>query len=133
VIDFTAQLFGLDALGAVKKLNTDFALNLPLDHHEPTREERQAAQRRAELTDAYNSFEAWRADFICKLNAVFRMAHQMDVTDLDKLIDREAVALQIQAEVEYLADLLEGGTPEQQAKIYRERREYEWIGSLLKG
>ena len=119
-IDFTARLLGLDAIGAVERLNADFCLALPL-HRKPTKAEAQAARRRLEVARAHKEFEEWRKAFISKLCVAFRVAHMALLQDMDKLTEREAAAIRWQACFEYWADTLERGTPEEQAQIYRER------------
>lgn len=132
MIDFTAELFGLDAMDAVRRLNADFALNLPIER-QPTISERQAARHRMEVAAAHKSFEAWRQDFINQLNAAFRMGHRLTVTSPDKLTDRDLVAMKMHSSFEDWADALEHGTPEDQAQIYRERGQIaKWIDEVLK-
>ena len=99
-IDFTGRLFGLDAMGAVRRLNTDFGLALPLDRP-PTQAEQQSARHRKEVADAHRAFETWRGDFIRKLNTAFRVAHialQRDRT----FTAREAAAIRLQATIHVL-------------------------------
>lgn len=96
-IDFTGRLLGLDALGAVERLNSDFMLWLELDKP-PDAETMRAAQRRRKLTDTYQRFEQWRTATIRTLNACFRLAHEAirDLEapeDLDKLTDGQALAI----------------------------------------
>lgn len=132
-IDLTARLLGLDAMGAVERLNADFALALPL-HRKPTQAEAQAARRRLEVARAHKEFEEWRKAFISKLYAAYRVAHiaLRDMEDLDKLTGRETTAIRWQACFEYWADTLEHGTPEEQAQIYRERGKIAgWIEKVL--
>ncbi len=54
-IDLAARLFGLDSIGALKRLNADFGLALPIDR-KPTKAEKEVAKRRKELTDTYRKF-----------------------------------------------------------------------------
>ena len=119
-IDYAARLFGLDAPGAARRLNEDFRLALPLGR-EPTREERQAARERAKIAQAHKAFEAWRGGLIGRLGAAYRVGHTLEVTAMDRLSEREAVALRMQATFEYWADVLAYGPPAAQAQIYRER------------
>lgn len=131
-IDFTAQLFGLDAMGAVRQLNADFGLALPLDR-QPTRAEKQAARHRMEVAASYKVFEEWRRNFINQLNAAFRAGHMLMITDPDKLTDRDALALRMHSSFEQWADALQHGTPEEQAQIYRERGQIaQWIDKVLR-
>lgn len=132
-ITFTGRLLGLEPLAAVERLNADFALALPL-HRKPTPAEAQAARRRMEITRAYKEFEEWRKAFIFKLCAAYRVAHiaLRDMTDWDKLTEQEALAIRWQACFDNWADTLADGTPEEQAQIYRERRQIaKWIEKVL--
>lgn len=130
VIDFTAQLLGLDALGAVRRLNADFSLNLQLDQ-QPTQAEQQEVRRRQEIAAAHKAFEEWRGGFIRQLNAAYRVAH-IALKRGGELTEREAAAVRMQAPLEYYADTLANGTPEEQAQIYRERGQIaRWIEPIL--
>ena len=133
-IDFTARLLGLDAMGAVRRLNADFGLSLPLDH-QPTQAEAKAARRRQEVAEAHRAFEGWRNKFITRLNSAYRAGHLalMNCQDLDKLTEREALAIRWQACFEFWSDTLTNGAPEDQAQIYRERGQIsKWIDRVLK-
>lgn len=132
-IDFTGRLLGLEPMAAVERLNADFALSLPL-HRKPTQAETQAARRRMEIARAHKQFEEWRKAFISKLCEAYRVAHiaLRDMTDWDKLTEREALAIRWQACFEYWADTLADGTPEEQAQIYKERGQIaQWIEKVL--
>lgn len=132
VIDFTARLYGLDAMGAVRRLNTDFGLNLPLDR-DMTPEEKREARHRKEVTAAYEVFEDWRWDFINRLNAAIRHANRLRVAAPDKLTDRDCIALKMHSAFENWADTLSSGTPEQQALIFQERGAIaRWINQVLR-
>lgn len=133
-IDFTSRLLGLDAIGAVRRLNEDFRLALPLDH-QPTQAEAKAARRRLEVAEAHRAFEIWRNEFINRLNAAYREGHLLlkDCQDLDKLTEREAAAIKWQVCFEHWADTLSYGTPAEQAQVYREREVIgRWIEAALK-
>lgn len=131
VVDFVAQLFDLDALGAVRRLNEDFRLALPLDRP-PDKAERAAAQHRREVADTYKLFEEWRDNLIQQLNTCFREGHLAmksleTPADLDRLTDAQALAIRQQAYVEYLADTLTTGTMAEQMEIFRERGQIEQL------
>jgi hypothetical protein len=127
------QLFGLTPLDAVRRLDADFGLGLPLDRP-ATPSEQAHARRHRDISQAHLAFEAWRNDFITRLNACFRMAHLMDITDLNKLTDAQALALQMEATAEYLSNTLEHGSAEEQAQIFCERRKIsQWIEKILNG
>ena len=132
-IDLTSQLFGLAPIDAVKRLNDDFALGLEFDR-KPTEAEKKVAQRRREIADAHEAFEAWRSDFILKLCYAYREGHLLlkDFPGLDKLTDQQATALRMQATIEYWIEVLSDGTPREQAQIYREREGIgKWIEKVL--
>lgn len=127
VIDLVAQLYGLDALGAARRLNDDFHLGLPIDRQQTPAERReaeQAAQRRRELSDTAKAFEAWRGAILDKLTAVFRMAHLAlkNCQTLDDLTAAEALAVKWQAAVEYWADCLLSGDMAVQMDVFRDRK-----------
>ena len=132
-IDFTARLLGLDALGAVERLNADFGLALPL-HRKPTQAEARAARRCLEVAEAHRAFEEWRSDFINRLNAAYREGHLLlkNGPDMEHLTTGQAVAIQMHETFEYWSDALSYGTPEEQAQIYRERGKIAgWIEKVL--
>lgn len=125
VIDFVAALYDLTPLEAVRRLNEDFRLALPLDRP-PDRETLRAAQHRREISDTYRLFEQWRDGMIQRLNACFREAHLAmksleTPVDLDRLTDAQALAIREQARVEYYSDILTDGTMAEQMQIFRER------------
>lgn len=136
-IDFAAALYNLSPLDAVRRLNEDFRLGLPLDRQQTAAERREAAQvaqHRREISDTYRLFEEWRDGMIRQLNACFRLAHLAmkgieAPTDLD-LTDTQALAIRDQAHFEWLADTLSGGTMAEQMQIFRERGQ---IGQLCNG
>lgn len=135
VVDFVAQLYGLDALGAVRRLNDDFHLGLPIDRQQTPQERTEAARaaaKRREVSDAYQLFEQWRAGMLQQLTACFREGHFSlqsleTLMDFDRLTDAQALAIREQARVEWLADVLTGGTIAEQMEIFRERGQ---IGQL---
>lgn len=132
-IDLTARLLGLDAMGAVERLNADFALALPL-HRKPTQAEAQQARRRMEVAEAHRAFEEWRNDFINRLNAAYREGHLLlkDGPDMEHLTEGQTVAIQRHETFEYWSDSLSHGTPEEQAQIYKERGAIaKWIEKAL--
>lgn len=129
VLDFVAQLYGLDALGAVRRLNDDFHLGLPVDRQQTPQERTEgarAAAKRRELSDTAKAFEAWRGAMLDKLTACFRLAHLTmkaieTPADFDRLTDAQTLAIREQAHIEYLSDLLLSGNMEDMMPIFRER------------
>lgn len=134
-IDLTARLLGLDAMGAVERLNADFGLALPL-HRKPTQAEAKAARRRLEVAEAHRAFEEWRSNFINRLNAAFREGHRLllnDDLDIDHLTEGQAIAIRMHEAFEHWSDALMFGAPEDQAQIFRERGCIQkWTDRVLK-
>ncbi len=117
-IDFVGRLFGLDNIDAVRRLNEDFRLSMPIGR-KPTKEEKQAARRQRELTDTYQEFEAWRVNFINTLNIAIRASYK-PFKDWDSLSSGQALALRWQPALEYWADTLSFGNMAQQMGIFRD-------------
>ena len=120
-IDLAMQLFGVSAVEAATIINRDFGLNL--DYGTTTDELR--ADR--EIDAKHQAFEAWRESFIIRLNQVYRRGHLA----LLRGVDNEAIRYMERAA--YCADTLSHGTPNEQAQIFRDRRQIEsWIDKILK-
>ena len=71
VIDFVMQMFTLDFQSALRKLNSDFALNLPLDRKPTLREQREAEQRQRELSAERAKAEAEKQAYDTLYNALW--------------------------------------------------------------
>lgn len=125
VIDFIAKLLNLTPLEAVKRLNTDFHLGLDLERRELTPQEVEAARQRQELSNTFEAFLAWRENTIIKLNNAYRTAHLLlkNGPGPDSLTEVQALAIREQSYLEWLADLLETGTMDEQISIFRVRKE----------
>ena len=122
-IDLAAALYGLTPLDAVRRLNEDFNLALPMDGP-PDKEALRAAHRRMEVARAHKAFEEWRKALIYRLCEAYRVAHfaLLDMTDWDALTEQEALAIRMQSTIDYWLDILSGGTPDAQMQIFRERQ-----------
>lgn len=121
VIDFVAQLFGLELMGAVRKLDADFNLHIPLDRP-PSREEREQAQRRREVMDTRKAFEAWRERMLSMLNTAYRVGH---LALKDKRPDAAVLAVTWMPALESWADSLDYGDMEAQMMVFRDRKGVE--------
>lgn len=122
VIDFTSKLFGLDPLGAVRRLNEDFLLGLPIDR-KPTAEDRRAARHRVELAATRQAFEEWRRKMVNQLNAAIRVANQARPATWDEMTGQQALAMRWRDTLENYADVLAGGSTAEQMEIFRLRKE----------
>lgn len=82
VIDFVKKYFGLPFLGAVRKLNTDFQLGLPIDtepDEQAKREARLAAEkRRAEQAKRRRTLSALRTAYDSALTRYVRLGRLVD-------------------------------------------------------
>lgn len=130
VVDFTAELFNLSPLDAVRQLDRDFGLHLPLDRQQTPQERTEAAratEKRRELSETVQQFEVWCSAMLDKLTACYRLAH-LTMNDietsvgLDRLTKAEALAVQWQATVEYWADCLLSADMAVQMDIFRDRK-----------
>jgi len=121
-IDFVSKLFELSPLEAVRRMNADFNLALPLDKP-PSEVQQRAAQHRRELLEVQRAFEDWRGGFIDKLNAAYRTGYAalQGLTNLDDLTDGEALAVRWLETLEYWSDCLSYGSMDKQMQIFRER------------
>ena len=121
VIDFTAQLFGLDPMGAVRRLDQDFHLDLPLNRP-PSRKERKQAQRRREIADTRRLFENWRERTLLNLNTSYRVGYfALKDKHPDAWTDTEVLAVKWMPALEYWSDMLDYGAMGEQMQLFRYR------------
>ncbi len=120
-VDFVARHFGLDHMGALRRLNEDFSLGLPLDRA-ATREEKQAAAKHRERDQLHAQFEQWRQDTIQALTDCIRHANRLDLADMEHFTDVDVLALRYREPCTHWADALSGTAAEQMA-AWRERKE----------
>lgn len=132
-LDFTTRLFNLDSVQAAEKLNADFRLGLAHEAKEDSETLRMERERRRVAT-AHQGFEEWRERTMKALNEVCYIANKAKENG-PPWTRAQVLAIRYQAQAEYISNLLEGdGTPEEQARLYRERRLSEqWIAQILKG
>lgn len=133
VIDFAARLLNLSPLEAVKRLKTDFHLGLDLEYKEPTPQERRELQRRREVNATFKFFEKWRSDMLQKLNSCLREAHLLlkGSPNLDRLTEAQSLAIREQAQLEYLADLLESEVMADMMPVFQQRKEVEQLCMMI--
>jgi len=137
-IDFVAQLFNLPPLEAVKKLDTDFRLSLPLGSPAKPKERARARReiaRRAGLDELYQAFENWRNTTVKDLNECIRLGNLVEkyMDKPDNLSSLAALALRERERAEYVADTLLFGTSDEQIQVWADRKMVKrWINNLLK-
>lgn len=135
VFDLVGQLFHLDTQAALKKLNADFNLQLPLDRPLTERERRlaleEAKKRRAEMKMA-DRFESL-------VNRVYRLlaAYHRQLNERlkeqpktpDEISNGYAEALRQIDYVSYLLDELDSGEPQRQSFVVKEVAEHRELFS----
>ena len=115
VVDFASKLFGLSPLEAVKKLNSDFQLNLPIDR--PPDHEDQG--ERCKILKAQESFTEWREAALYLLCEFVRMAN---LADYDDPSDAEVFAIHYKELMEEWISALENKNLDVQMEVFRDRK-----------
>lgn len=134
VIDFTARLFDLSPLEAVKRLNTDFSLGLSLDRHAPTPEELAAARKRQEVRDTLEAFQRWRKSALDILARAIGVGNNARIHGtMDKWTEAECLAVREQARLEYFYDELEAGDNQTQFACLCDWEEVNRIATRICG
>ena len=132
VIDFTARLFNLSPLDAVKRLNVDFHVGLSLDAHAPTPEELEAARKRREVRDAAERFEAWRQGAIDLVSCAIGVGNNALIHRTpDEWTETEVYAIKQKARLESFVDDLEAGDDGKQLSSLRDWGEVYGIASRI--
>lgn len=124
VIDFTAKLFDLAPLDAVRRINDDFSLGLPLDRKQ-TPEDRAAADQRRHEAAVRRRFDEWREETLGQLCAAIRAANMALGRTPDTWSPEEAEAVRWASALEYWLDELEAGDLAAQMGVFRDRRGVE--------
>ena len=125
VIDFVGKLFGLSLSDAVRKLNDDFSLGLPLTAPMTKQERRRTkeeADRRQFVRQSEHEFEEWKERLLRRLTLCLRIADDAAEADPDDLYEEEALALRW---VPFFTDNWESlvyGAIEQQIKVFCDRK-----------
>ena len=118
-IDLILHLLGVDALSAVRRLDADFHLCLPLDRPLSAAERAQAAWRE-QFEDTRRRYEEWREKTLRDLCAAYRVGHLALKAGRD-LSDAEALAVRWMAALEYWAETLGNSELPEQMQIFRDR------------
>lgn len=132
-VDLVKKLFGLSTVEALQRLNSDFALNLPIGKPASPKQKAEARRQR-EIAEAHKKFEEWRKNLLSDLASAYRvgfMALKSEMTP-DQYSEREAYSVRFSSIFEYLMDTLSDGSPEEQYQIFMERRGItRWIEQVL--
>lgn len=115
-IDLEMELYDLKPLDAVRRLNDDFRLGLPLDKP-PDKAERAAAQHRRKLQGSFGRFLQWRSETIDRLNECCCLANlaqkYMTRDSMETMSDLLWYTIQWEPWCEYISDILTNGTEDE--------------------
>lgn len=128
-IDLTAKLYNLAPLAAVKLLDDEFKLGLPIGRPLTGKElhqQKECAKLRRQQRETLRTFEHWRFGLLDKLATIIRAAGQIQAQSIDELSDSQIELLHQLMAVEHLADTLAFGTAAEIMDVFRERRRLEW-------
>ena len=101
-INYVAQYFGLKPIDALRRLDQDFGLRLPIDS-EQTREDREAMRQTAAEMRAERAYHAWKEEKKKTLCSIFRIGYNA-LAGGRELTDAEAMAVRDMATAEYILD-----------------------------
>lgn len=122
VIDFVMRYLNLPFKDAVRRINVDFALNLPLGG-KLTDEEKTVLNERKRRLEAKKKFEAWKASAITQMSKCYLLAHQAKKSNGRKWSNAEIMAIKFQELLEYYLDILNGSDVEGQKQVYQQRKD----------
>lgn len=127
-VDLVRGLYGGTYMDALRRINQDFGLGLPLGGGKPTPQQRAEAQERQRTRELHQQFEQWREITINNLNLCIRAAN---TADWDNLTPQEVEAIRQREQMEYWADLLSHGTPQEQLQLFKDRKKVLLLTSLI--
>lgn len=125
VIDFVGKLFGLSLSDAVRKLNDDFALGLPLTTpmtNQERQREKEEADRRQFVRQSEHEFEEWKDRLLRRLGLCLRISDDAAEADPDDLFEEEALALRCAPFFTDTWESLVYGAIEQQIQVFCDRK-----------
>ena len=134
MIDFVGKLFNLSLPYAVRKLNDDFSLGLPLTAPITEQEQLQAkveADRRQFIRQSEQEFEEWKDRLLRRLSLCLRIADDAAETDPDDLYEEEALAMRWAPFFTDTWESLVYGAIEQQMKVFCDRKEVDKLCSRV--
>lgn len=125
VIDFVRELFDVDALGAVRRLNDDFHLGLVVDNaRDITPAERAKIAERAQAAEERAKVKSWRESTLKAVCAALRVVRQVleDHAGDNNFTDQEAGAVRWGAALGFWREVLALGTDSEVTELYRDRQ-----------
>ena len=123
-IDFTMKLFDLSPLDAVRKLNQDFNLALPLDRP-PNEAQKKAIQYKQKMRETEQGYDGWIDSLLDKLNAAYRIGYTalQNLTDMDQLSEAEVLAIRWLEALDDWSECLLSNKMKRQIVVFRDRKE----------
>ena len=128
--DLVKHLCGGTYWEALKRLDQDFALNLPLGGGKPTPQQQAEARERQRTKELHQRYETWRATTLTQIDRAIRAANTANWANLTA---QEVEAIKQRAQLEYWADILAHGTPQQQLQLFRQRKKVLSLTSSILG
>ena len=134
VVDFVGELFGLSPLDAVRKLNDDFRLGLPLDGGPSDRQTAIEVQQRKRAVETMRLFDDWRERTTNELSAAYRTGW-MALRDRppEKWTEGDAAAVRLLPVLEAWADVLAGDDFDEIVAVFREREKVKELCTQILG
>lgn len=126
VIDFVMRLFDLPPLEAVKRMNEDFALGLPIGRTNVVNADKEAENQRKRLFDLHNRFDKWQEDTIRMVNRAYLLGWRALNSKTPELwTEGETMAIRKLRMLENWSTDLSSGDMERMMDIFRSREGVE--------
>ena len=126
VIKLTSRLLGLTAMEAIKRLNEDFFLQLPLDKSPDKKQRAKQLRERQDDDRLYEGFKQWKQAAFLELREI-SLRFREDLQAFSPLSQdvplppHIVTALQNRERVEYLLDVLMGDYLQDKIQLYKSR------------
>lgn len=124
-IAFTSLLFHENAAEALRRLNQDFSLHLPIDERLPKDEWLRQQRERERRQAAKAELENWRDNTISKLCACHRIGHEILKSGKAELNESEAFAVLWMHTAEYFSLCLSNGDEATVKSLYQRKETIE--------
>lgn len=121
VTELVGKILGLSPMDALRQLDDDFRLHLPLKKRPLTPAEAEARAKRERLRKAAAALEAWRKSEVNRLNELIQMANNLPPTP-DAWTPEQVDALRHREQYEAQADFLQSATPAELLDAYRQAK-----------
>lgn len=119
VTELVGKILGLSPMDALRQIDDDFRLNLPMKKRPLTPAEAEARARRERLRQAAAALDEWRKQEVNRLNGLIQMANTLPPTP-DAWTPEQLDALRHREQNEARADFLQSATPAELLDAYRQ-------------